>query len=273
MPSDADRASLANCDADALYYGIDMKVDYPRARQCAYGGKPAEGSPGADRPEILMMIYANGLGVPPNYDLAIRFACQARGAPIERDGRVFRLWAVRAGERPAAPLDQCDDATSGLFTGYCSALQERQAAVARKARWQTVVAAMPGPQLSALRRAADTYFEARTDKEVNQSGSLRASMSIHERARLEDDFVQQLEQVRAPDFAPNAADGKAIESEIAALLKQIQTCDGYKPKWLAYRKAFVALALAQHKNSDANLWLAWLAAPRLAQLKELASGC
>lgn len=43
-----------------------------------------------------MQIYANGLGVPRNLELATEYACQIWSAPAESDGRVLHLQALAA---------------------------------------------------------------------------------------------------------------------------------------------------------------------------------
>jgi len=288
----SERAVLAGCDAEASYYGIDIPIDRQRARLCALGEKRPGGLPALVNPAISMMIYANGFGVPENYDLALRFACQVGGAPAELGGRVSRLWAARAGEKWSAPFDQCDDATSGVMTGYCADLRERIAVAARKAHLRAAAVGLPPRELEALQRAAQRYFEARSTKEVDRSGSQASSLVISERALLEEGFVQALDQVREPAFRPAPADAQALASELAQLLARIAACKDLKQsaqslpglingtgireteqRWLAYRAAFVALALEAHPDTSAEIWIAWLTQPRLSQLKELATGC
>jgi len=290
--SDTERTALKGCDAEASYYGIDMPIDRQRARQCALGERRPGGSPAIVNPAVLMMIYANGFGAPANYDLALGFACQVGGAPAELGGRVSRLWAARAGEKWSAPFDQCDDATSGVMTGYCADLQERIAVAARKARLRAAAAGLPPREFAALQRAAQRFFEARSTKEVDRSGSQAASLVISERAQLEESFVQALNQVREPVFRPAPGDAQALASELARLLARIAACKDLKQteqslpglvnstgireteqRWLAYRAAFVALALEAHPNTSAEIWISWLTQPRLSQLKELATGC
>ncbi|MHB0990431.1 MAG: hypothetical protein ACYC0M_04040 [Burkholderiales bacterium] len=91
LPDAADLAKLKQCQSAELYYGYTGQPDYVRARQCAYlergtaSGKIISGS------SILTMIYANGQGVLRNLPLAIKFACEAGGAPAEIDGRIADL--------------------------------------------------------------------------------------------------------------------------------------------------------------------------------------
>ena len=289
---DSESAGLKGCSAEDSYYGIDVAVDYARARKCALGAKRPDGSPSLVSADVLMMIYANGRGVPANYDLALRFACRADGAPAELGGRVSRLWKARAGEKWSTPFDQCDDATSGLLLGYCSELKERINASARKARLRSATTGMPERELKALQATAQRYFEARSTKEVDQSGSLRQSMEVSERGHLNDEFARALEQLKEPAFVPPNGDARALDAEVNELLARAATCAGLdkgkqplpglinssgiketQQSWRAYRKAFVSLALKLHAGSTAEAWSAWLTQPRLVQLRELIAGC
>jgi hypothetical protein len=66
-----------------------MPVDFERARKCAF--TRAEPSPDGvmGGAEILIMVYANGQGVPKNFELALRFACTLGGAGAEISGRLI----------------------------------------------------------------------------------------------------------------------------------------------------------------------------------------
>ena len=73
-PTAEQAAALKDCDADKLYYGIGVHFDYVKARHCAFA---------ADSQDVLMMLYANGLGVPRNYAVAKMAACRADATEIE----------------------------------------------------------------------------------------------------------------------------------------------------------------------------------------------
>lgn len=77
---------------------------------------------------------------------------------------------------------------------YCAVHGERVAAVERKARKRAATADMPRE----LDAAAKRFFDARAASAVALTGSLRARLSIEERAKLEDAYVTLLEQLRDP---------------------------------------------------------------------------
>src|SRR5471032_2984865 len=112
-------APSPQCDASALYYSKLNQVATPPAewqtvRACA--------SAKADS-AVLMMLYANGFGVPRDVDLALHYACQLEAAKAEMEARVAHLAAARGIDRPfAQPFDQCDDITSGYMEAVCAAI-------------------------------------------------------------------------------------------------------------------------------------------------------
>src|SRR5262249_39964321 len=133
QPSPGEVEALATCDAEALYYGIGRSSDYAEARRCAYAQRRGDGAPVFGGPEILLMIYANGKGVPRNLDIATQFACEVGGAEAELGGRIAHLTRLRGASQPP-DLDICDDVTSGFMGGHCAAHAERVAKVQRDAR-------------------------------------------------------------------------------------------------------------------------------------------
>ncbi|HYP87208.1 MAG TPA: hypothetical protein VEQ59_03630 [Polyangiaceae bacterium] len=291
QPAADETAALRGCDAEALYYGIGAPADFERARHCAYAALGQDGDKAIGSAEILMMLYANGRAVPANLDLALRFACQVGGAPFELGGRVSRLWQARSGARPLGPFDVCDDVTSGNMQGYCAAHEERVAAPARDARRRAATAGMPA-ELRALEDSAQRFFDARAKLEVDRSGTLRGVLSIEERAKLEDDFVKTLEQLRDRGFVPDRLDANTVDKKLAAQLARIASCKnladleaiapgvttraGIKKThalWVAYRAAFVALAQKVRPDVERAAWHAFVTEKRTLQLAELADGC
>jgi len=287
MPADSALPALATCNAESLYYGIGVPVDFDAARRCAYAEEAQKRAPVVGGAAILMMVYANGNGVQKNFDLALHFTCRVGGAEAEIESRAARLWRAREGGQLREPFDLCDDITSGFMSGHCSAHRERVAAVGRNAGRSAATANMPKRELSALLIAADRYFQTRSSDEVDQSGTLRASFGIEEQARLEDEFVAALEQLRSAAFPPTSA----APADISATLARIARCKHLaamepmagaitragirrtQARWLAYREAFIALALKLHPDQKREAFEIWLDQVRLRQLTELASGC
>lgn len=277
QPSSAEAKDLKGCDAEAIYYGIGRPRDAVLARKCAYVQR-SEGDDlvfGGDG--ILMMIYATGEGTARNLDLAMRLACATAFADAEKEGRVEDLEARKKDpERAKKPFDICDHATSGFMSGHCAAHDERIAASLRNGRKDMALGRLPDS--TALTKAADAYFTARADNEVDQSGTARAAFTIRERAALEESFVAGLELL-VDDKAPKAgalprAD-KALNEVYGKVMKLADfeygtvTKDGIKKTqraWIKYRDAWVALVKAS--NGAADTWSAWLTEERTKMLAE-----
>jgi hypothetical protein len=275
-PSPAERAAFATCDAEALYYGIGVPTDDGAARKCAYAH---------DDTGILMMIYANGRGVPRNVDVAVRLACDFGGAPMELEGRIAHLRG--RGTDAAAPgkeFDVCDDVTSGMMGGVCAAHAERMLAVARSARKRAAVKDLPATELGALDRAAAAFFDARANDEVDLSGTLRAALETQERAALEDAYVASLERVRSASLLPlpPASDFARADAELNDVYAQIMTGkkdllgtvtrDGVRAAerlWLRYCDAWVLLGQKVRPEAPAQAWRAWLTRERVKMLRAL----
>jgi hypothetical protein len=121
LPTPAQSAALKGCDAEELYYGGRIPADPVKARLCAFAQAGGDGEADSDAlfsgRTVLMMLYANGMGVPRNLDLAIHYACNIEGAPMESDGRVNHLAGLRDEGPGEQPFDFCDDITSGLAQG------------------------------------------------------------------------------------------------------------------------------------------------------------
>lgn len=290
LPTPAQALALKGCDAEDLYYGEHAPADPARARLCAFAQAGGDGEGDSDElfsgRTVLMMLYANGMGVRRNLDLAIHYACNIEGAPMESDGRVTHLAELRAKGPDKQPFDFCNDITSGLAQGYCARRDQTLADVRRQTRIDDLgEKAVPAARdaFAALRKAAYAFADARSGAEVDMSGTARAAMSIDAEEETRDQFVGVLgdflggkvpagtpAQARAADAALNAmwkqlaARGEQVQEFGTVTLTEVR---GSQRAWLKYRDAFAAFAKAQGRPTDGIV--AALTAQRTAQLKEL----
>ncbi len=292
MPDAATRKSLHECDSDKLYYGIGMKADYVKARQCAFSELESSNSAednffsGAT---ILMMIYANGQGVAKNIDLALKSACQVGGAVAETAGRFDHLNQFRK-VNASAPFDACDDISSGEMQNICSdnAYQYHQAQMnselANLTRgWSESAIA----DFKALLVARDKYFTAAAENEVPNQGTAAASLQIERQRQLESDFlldIQQFGQGKLPHH--NAEDFATSDQQLNQLyLRIIQSKELADPDlnsgidkaaliktqrvWLKYRDQWVKFGMAHYMGSESNDWSGWQTQERIKDLQQL----
>lgn len=296
LPAEAQTPPDAGCDSDTLI----REAEHAAARACAW----AERSEGEAAQAVfggaasLVVIYANGLGVPRDFALARRMACEAGGAYAEVEGRLEHLAAIEAGT-DQEPLDFCDDITSGYMMGFCA---EREAALAREARgrtWSTLLAGWPAAHRDAwtsLRAAADAFFEQRVANEVDVSGTGRAAFIVGETEALEIALLEsvqafergELPQATADDLA--GADRRLNESYAAAraAAKPEAADDGsmfgplgtIKPEgirdaeraWIKYRDAWVTFGAARYPAASETAWKHYFTVQREKQLRELYEG-
>jgi len=236
---------------------------------------------------MLTVLYANGEGVAKNIPLAIRFACEAGGAPAEISIRVKHLESLGAGTpKPGLAFDFCDDMTSGYMEGSCAAYGSEIAAQKRAASLDAIAASFTPAQRSAfaaLRRLEEEYALAHAKGEIDLSGSARAMYQIDAEDTLRDDFVAALKlfetgknpggsktQYADADARLNLAYRKALGDAEAHK-------DGYgavqpegirdaERSWLKYRDAWLAFAKARYPSVPADAWLVLLTNDRTSIL-------
>jgi hypothetical protein len=129
----AQAGDVGRCDAGALYYDAlnlaeASKADWQRVHACAVSTH-AHG--------VLMMLYANGAGMTPNFDLALKYACSIQSPVDEMKARVRHVRRRASGEDRAA-IDVCDDVVSADMRGQCASVRERQRDKSRAAQLATI---------------------------------------------------------------------------------------------------------------------------------------
>ena len=291
-PASADlpyaQSAAAGCDAQTLYYDTKNQpgagaANWRQVRDCA----AANGDN-----SILMMLYANGMGVAKTPDMALKYACGVDGAGAEMRGRVAHLLAMGKSGGPVV-FDQCDDITSGFMQGVCTQISERQNKKARNRHIDALAQDWPPSQQAALRRlraALDEFARIRGDEETDLSGTARAAMAIQARADEADRFsrdIDNAEQAKLPrlsaarfaaldkklnlvyrkimDAAPPGAPG--LVSQYATVTKD--NVRHAQRAWLAYRDALVGFGVLRYPAIPASAWKAMLTERRIVQLSEL----
>lgn len=231
-PTAEQAAALKDCDADKLYYGIGVHFDYVKARHCAFA---------ADSQDVLMMLYANGLGVPRNYAVAKMAACRSDATEIEV--RLARLSRMQTGkEGPSPKIDMCDDAANSHLLSRCAAIQLDLADQDRNARIDTISARWNDAGKSAL-------------QQVRRHGADPAQIEEILNALL--DF----EAGKLPSFT--AEDAAAAERE----MNQMKIAPERQRSWLAYRDAWLALGKLRYPAVAPHAWKAYFAKRRIAAIK------
>ena len=264
-------ASLKDCDAEALYYGIGRRADPVAARRCAIlHSRANDGEPTSlfDGDELLMTVYANGAGAPRDLDLAIRLSCGLQAAPAEHEGRIANLQARKAGRDPT-PFHYCDDITSGYAMGWCARHRQRFAVAAREAEVVRITAALPPEGRKAfdtLWRATLAYAEARAQNETDLSGTARGAFAVESEEAVWSEFMALLTRVSGPKplvggagetKSADAALNVAYRKRMAGSFDDLGTisADGVRQAervWIRYRDAWLAFVRAAHPKTSAD---------------------
>lgn len=278
---------LAGCDSSKLYYGIGEKPDYIAARHCAYAERAKGNEAVFGGSAILMMLYANGKGVPRNFTLAEKFACESGGAPAEIDGRVEHLEKLQQERWTGKNFDLCDDITSGYMDGRCSLLHSRIQAAKRGSALDAIVGTWsPASQkaFQSLQAVANRFFTMRSDKEVDQSGTAGPAFVVEEERSLQNGFfaaVQSLERGKLPDYSHE--DFQRADAELnvvyAKTNKRRADMGTITPRgiqqteraWIRYRNAWVTFGALKYPSVSADSWRTWLTRERIIMLRKLTS--
>jgi tetratricopeptide (TPR) repeat protein len=285
LPTAQDRQTLTSCSSQNLYFGIDRPADLVRARKCAYlererGSAPIFGGPG-----LLMMIYANGKGAARNFDLALKFACEFKGAPEGSRGQINHLLGLRKEHWTGDNFNLCDDASSGYMSGVCTFLQEEihQAALAHKL--DRIVEGWNSTQktaLAGLEKAASNFIEASSDNEIDMSGTDRDSFAFQRQGWLSNGFVAAVERSEKGQFPSfSMAEFKKADEELNVVYSGIQspkpgsagmgtvTPQGIRTAqraWLLFLEAWVKFGLIKYPDVKPESWRAWLTFDRILML-------
>jgi len=285
---------LKDCDETALYYGQGAKPDYAAALQCGWFERahPQNGDANLFHgPGVLAMLYANGRGVPRDYDLAIRFACEIDwAANAEFESRVGHLERLRETHPPNASFDLCDDITSGASQGFCASVRSTGRDVVRDGQIAAIVARFPPAAKSAflsLQSTESAFEDARVSGEVDASGTARAALQLDEQARLADQFLINLQRFGSGSIPPaSATDLSTLDRMLNEVYQKIQHSPASKweygtikpegirdteRKWVALLESWTVLGRIAYPNLSRERIRAQLIRLRLHQLRSLDS--
>lgn len=291
-PDAATAATLGGCDSATLYYGIGVTAMPVRARQCALlETQRPDGNEGPfSGTAMLMTIYANGVGVERNLELATSLACRIDGAPFEVDGRVKHLQRLIDEHWSGRDFSYCDDITSGMAGGLCAAHDASIADVARSDKLDSVSkpwTAAERTRFAQLLSAMRTYAQASGENEVDLSGTARAAFEIEQAQQVKDAFMQLLDALQTAKLpAASAADYQSADTRLNDVYQQIMAikteADGRinagtvtqsgirtaQRAWLRYRDAWSAFAAVKYPQVSVASVQADLTRQRIREVQD-----
>lgn len=282
----AGRRPAARCNAEQAYYDAREQPRQPtavwrRIRACALARRDNE---------VLMMLYANGLGVARDLKIARHYACTLPGAPAEMEDRIAHL--VKLEQAPdSAGFDLCDDLSSGELEGRCQGFYARAQTRALQRQLAALSLRLSAPQRTLLARlaAAEARFaDLHGDEETDRSGSWQVGDTIEASSAIHWQFAADLQALEngRPALPPAAAlpalaagQQQRYDSLAHAATDPHQrlgdssiTPDGVRhtqQAWQAYRDAWLAFARARYPTIDPDALAAGLNRQRLGQLQDL----
>jgi hypothetical protein len=291
QPTAAQVKALGDCDLGDLYYGSSQPPDYVKARLCAYAEIARnESRPGFDGPTMLMMVYANGKGVARNFDLAMRFACQA---PSYTSARLQHLEKLKAENWRGSDFDYCDDVGLGQEWDLCQINLERYADAKRKKQMAAIMSKWSAPNRQAfakVEQAEKEYTDALQRYELDTNNG--TSWHAVSRGMLSDtpettlSVLSRLESGKVPDskttgFAKADAELNAVYNEKIRELKKREVdgtlnaairADGVRETervWLKYLVAWIAFVQMKYPLAPADSVRTWLTEARIKQIDQL----
>jgi uncharacterized protein YecT (DUF1311 family) len=296
LPAEAAAApapqQFPECNSYKLYEGIGTAVDFTAARRCAWSERQATLAGLEPRytnasvfggSAMLTVLYANGEGVAKNIPLAMRFACEAEGAPAEIGGRLQDLQSrIDSPKASHGKFDFCDATTSGFMMGFCSGRNEEIHAHERDDRLARLAKAWPPQQqqlFAQLIKLEAEYAEAHGRGETDLSGTARAMEEIDAESSLKDDFVEAITAFEAGKL-PHASAEEATKADTAlnqAYQEGLKTAEGHKAEygavqpegihkaeraWIKYRDAWLAFAALRYPTATRETWIELLTEDR-----------
>lgn len=279
----------ASCKAFDYYAKRDQastsSAEWHGVRACAMADK---------NNAVLAMLYANGLGVPRDLDLATQYACRAGGAYAEVSGRVEHLQALKK-EPPGTPYDQCDDATSGLMMGVCANVADGQADKIRNAYFSRLRGQLPAQQVAAFDQlvAATRAFALARRGETDMTGTGRGAFSVQAEAREKEWLREHLAAFEKGTFKAPAPTLAAADAELNRIYKAMLAApseDANHPTrlpvstvekadvraaqrlWITYRDAWVRFAKLRYPALPPETLQAMLTDWRVKQFTRMWSG-
>lgn len=281
-------AASAGCDAGDLYYSkrsqaLVSQEEWDGVRACAVAHEDHT---------VLMMLYANGFGVPRNADVAIHHACQLPfAAKAEMEARVAHL---ARGPEAGTVFDQCDDITSGRMGTLCADLRASRDGRVRSARLERLADSLPAPARAAFQRlqaAAERYAVA-AGAETDMQGTAAPAFVIQRQGKLREQFMQAaLDAIDGKLPPASAQDAAARDRELNAAYQQLMAAPSPQADWpdrlgdstverkdvraaerawVAYRDAFTAFVTQVRRGPAPDTVKALLTSQRIVNLKEIA---
>ena len=285
LPSEEQFIQAKSCSPLDVYYSQDADR-FRQARICAVAITKRADRPGGsfDAELVLMMLFANGEGVPRSSSLARRFVCEFHAGGFDPQAVLQVIDSKRK-------LDFCTASEGYGRTPdfYCT--QMNQGRVDASLQEESVRAKKTLPPAvwatwNILDHARMAYFAARqAEHSQGTAGIALFNMDLNQAADagwLE--YLRDIAGGTPPKGVLEASDFKAADQELNSMYKHAMesaamNCNPYTPcpdairtaerAWIQYRDAWVGLAAVRWPQIAADKWLSWLTRARIEELGDL----
>jgi len=281
-PTAAEEKALASCASVDAYFGFDGPVDPAKARKCAYAEIDRAASAPLAGKAILMMVYANGKGVPRNFDVALKLACTIGDAPGDAAGRVHQLDRLKKSNWTGNNFSVCDHSSGPALYEQCAILQERFDKRERDNQFSELSSSWSPPQQKAFHAfmaEAGRFYRVQASNGVNLEGTFE----VQEETFLLNGLLTSLQQFERGELPRYSADEfRKAEAEESAAYTRTQTgkdthwgtvtrqgVSRSEEEWRRYRDAWIAFGKKRYPGVTEQSWKAWLALERTVMLNRL----
>jgi uncharacterized protein YecT (DUF1311 family) len=296
MPDEAQSAALDGCQSIFLYYGDkEGNSDPARARLCAYRERALGKTDFWAGSNMLMMIYANGVGVPRNLDLATRFACEGSGTTAEIDGRILDLQKFKTDHWQGHDYDVCNEVSSTSEMTSCTEFSNLESGFARDHAMKAMIAGWTDEERLALNDllvAKTRFVQSSLDHETQHMDNHAEVERGDRQNALEAEFSAILSDLVAGKIPNAGADGeREADAELNAMYRKALAAmrdrereehdipgDGHiEPQgirltelaWLRYRDAWVTFAQVKAPGVAPESIRAWVSRKRVKSLHDI----
>jgi hypothetical protein len=279
-PTAAEEKSLAKCSSVDAYFGLGKPADPVKARKCAYaeidrGEKDLVRGKG-----ILTMVYANGKGVPRNFDVALKFACTIGDAPGDAAGRVHELDRIRKSNPATGAFSICDHSSGRTLYEECAILSDRFDRIERDQKLADLSAKWKPNQQKAFHaflEEAGRFYKVQANNGVNLEGTFE----VQEEAFLWNNLLSDLQKFEAGELPTfSAGELQKAQADENAAFQRTQTGETSRwgtvtreslrkseEEWRRYGEAWIAFARQKYPDVPAQTWKAWLDQDRMVSLQ------
>jgi hypothetical protein len=281
-PTAAEQKELAHCSSADAFYGFGQPADFVKARKCAYdeiarGDKTVLGGKA-----ILMMIYANGKGVPKNYDVALNLACSLGDAPGDAAGRVYEINRLKTGNMVGGNVSICDHSSGRVLYEQCAILGERFDKIARDKKLAELASSWSERDKKALHVLWEEV-ERFSREQANDAINLEPTFEVQEEAALKEHALSMLEQLERGEL-PQFSTKELLQAEAAEKAAYDRTQHGTVSKWgtvtsdsvkkseeewLRYCDAWLTFGKQRYPKVSQESWKTWLNQERAYMLNKL----